>query len=76
MKNKKSETQSDVLFQRLGNVWYVFSEMNGKFIYSPLPEGVDPRETSLELYHIIEEHMEKVSKLSSKKSKKGPEIAA
>lgn len=59
---QKSSTQSEVLFQKLGQTWYVFSEINNELVYSALPEGMDPRETKLELYHVIEEHMKKVSK--------------
>lgn len=60
---QKSSTQSsEVLFQKLGQTWYVFSEINNELVYSALPEGMDPRETKLELYHVIEDHMKKVSK--------------
>lgn len=58
----KSENQSEVLFQKLGQTWYVFSEINNELVYSALPEGMDPRETKLELFHVIEAHMKKVSK--------------
>lgn len=56
-----SNHMKDVLFQRIGNAWYIFSEIKGEVIYSVMPEGMDPRETKLELYHIIEEHMERVA---------------
>ncbi len=59
---KTQNTQTDVLFQKLGQTWYVFSEINNEFVYSALPDGMDPRETKLELFHVIEEHMRKVSK--------------
>lgn len=59
---QKSSTQSEVLFQKLGQTWYVFSEINNELVYSALPEGMDPRETKLELFHVIEDHMKKVSK--------------
>ncbi|PIP91350.1 MAG: hypothetical protein COW01_14710 [Bdellovibrionales bacterium CG12_big_fil_rev_8_21_14_0_65_38_15] len=54
--------QSEVLFQKLGQTWYVFSEINNELVYSALPEGMDPRSTKLELFHVIEDHMKKVSK--------------
>jgi hypothetical protein len=73
MKTLNSQTSTnEVLFQRLGNTWFVFTEVKGEMIYSALPNGMDPRTTKLELYDVIEEHMEKVSK----HFKNSPEIAA
>lgn len=63
----------EVLFQKLGNTWYVFSEINDDFVYSALPEGMDPRETKMELFEVIENHMQKVARQFRKK---GPEVAA
>lgn len=60
--NSRIAKESDVLFQQLGNRWYIFTEQDGQLIYSVMPEGMDPRETKLELYEIIEEHMNNVSK--------------
>tara|TARA_B100000925_G_scaffold20244_1_gene13848 strand:- start:934 stop:1152 length:219 start_codon:yes stop_codon:yes gene_type:complete len=56
---KKGETE--VLFQKLGGKWYVFSQIEEEFIYSPLPKGIDPRSTRLELFNIIEEHINRVA---------------
>lgn len=62
MNTQNNQTQTkDVLFQKLGSSWYIFSEVNGEFIYSVMPEGMDPRETKLELYNVIEEHMQRVA---------------
>lgn len=55
-----SSLTSDVLFQRIGNNWFVFCEVNNEVIYSQLPEGIDPKTTKLELYHVIEEHLGRV----------------
>ena len=77
MKASKSNSQnatSEVLFQKLGNTWYVFSEMKGELVYSALPYGMDPHTTSLELFEVIESHMQKVSKHYSTGRK--PEVAA
>ena len=52
---------SEVLFQKLGNTWFIFTEINNELIYSAMPEGMDPRSTKLELYHVIEEHLEKIA---------------
>jgi len=51
----------EVLFQKMGNTWFVFTEIENDIVYSALPEGMDPRTTKLELYTVIEEHMEKVA---------------
>lgn len=52
---------NDLLFQKLGNKWYIFSEIEDEVIYSAMPEGMDPRSTKLELYQVIEEHMSNVA---------------
>lgn len=57
--------ESEVLFQKLGNSWYVFSEVENDVIYSALPEGMDPRTTKLELFEVIEGHMAKVADFHS-----------
>lgn len=51
----------DVLFQKIGNQWFIFSEVNNEVVYSVMPAGMDPKTTKLELYEIIEEHMTKVA---------------
>lgn len=63
----KKSSESEVLFQKLGNTWYAFTEMNKEIIYSTLPEGMNPLTTKLELISIIEDHMKKVSKIQTKK---------
>ncbi len=63
--------EKEVLFQKLGNVWYIFTEVNDELVYSAMPDGMDPRTTKLELYDVIEEHMQKVAK-----QKRTPEKAA
>ncbi len=60
--SKKIKTQvKDVLFQKIGNTWFIFSEVNNEVVYYVMPQGMDPKETKLELYEIIEEHMTKVA---------------
>ncbi len=53
--------KNEVLFQKLGETWFVFTEVNGDVIYSQLPANMDPHSTKLELYEVIEEHMVKVA---------------
>lgn len=59
--NKVKNNVKDVLFQKIGNKWFIFSEVNNEVVYSVMPEGMDPKTTSLELYQIIEEHMTKIA---------------
>lgn len=56
-----TNTVKDVLFQKIGNQWFIFSEVNNEVVYSVMPHGMDPKTTKLELYEIIEEHMTKVA---------------
>jgi hypothetical protein len=59
---KNSKTSSrDVLFQKIGQTWFIFSESNGEVIYSVMPHGMDPRTTKLELYQVIEDHIDRVA---------------
>lgn len=59
--NTVQNNVKDVLFQKVGNTWFIFSEVNGEVVYSVMPEGMDPKTTKLELYQIIEDHMTKVA---------------
>lgn len=73
MKASKTNTQTnEVLFQKLGETWYVFTEVKGDMVYSALPSGMTPHTTKLELFEVIEDHMEKVSRHYGRK----PEVAA
>ena len=60
---------ADVLFQKLGKTWYVFTEVEGEMIFSALPEGIDPHSTRFELFEVIEDHLKKVSKFEKKRQK-------
>ena len=62
MAQKKKTKKSPVLFQKLGDHWYVFSQVGDEVIYSPLPAHLDPRQTKLELYEVIDEHLKRVAK--------------
>ena len=56
-----NEINKEVLFQKLGQTWYIFTEVNEEVVYSAMPDGMDPRSTKLELFEVIEEHMKKVA---------------
>lgn len=53
--------ESQVLFQKLGDTWYAFTELEQDIVYSALPAGVDPRSTKLDIIEIIDEHMQRVA---------------
>lgn len=70
---KNNQETSEVLFQKLGNTWYVFTEIGEELIYSALPTGMDPHTTKMELFEVIEEHIQKVSRHQTRRK---PELAA
>jgi hypothetical protein len=70
-KSSNTQATSEVLFQKMGSTWYVFSEIKGDLVYSALPDGMSPHTTNLELFEVIEDHMQKVSKHYTRK----PEMA-
>lgn len=59
--NSVKNNVKDVLFQKIGNTWFIFSEINNEVIYSVMPQGMDPKSTKLELFEIIEDHLVKVA---------------
>jgi len=59
-------TEKKILFQKIGPRWYLFSEKSGNIIYSEMPLGLDPRKTKLELYDIIEDHIDKVENFGNR----------
>lgn len=54
--------ENEVLFQKLGETWFIFTEIRGDIVYSQLPQGMDPYNTKLELYEVIKEHLVRVSR--------------
>lgn len=49
---------TDVLFQKVGPAWFVFAEIEGEVVYTSLPHGINPLETSFEFYQVIEDYIE------------------
>lgn len=66
--NHNAQLEKEVLFQKLGSTWYVFTEVENDMVYSALPVGMDPKTTKLELFEVIEEHMMKVAKHTKKRA--------
>lgn len=67
-------TDSEVLFQKLGETWYVFTEVRGEMVFSALPKGMDPHTTRIELFDVLEDHLKKVSKIEKRRC--SPQAAA
>lgn len=57
-----TDKDHEFLFQKLGETWYIFAEIEGEVVYSALPDGMDPHTTRIELYEVIEDHLTKVAK--------------
>jgi hypothetical protein len=74
MRTKNQSIETDVLFQKLGDTWYVFSEIGGEMVFSALPKGISPESTRVELFASIEEHLKKISKIE--KRRRAPQAAA
>ena len=70
--NSVKNNVKDVLFQKIGNTWFIFSEVNNEVVYSVMPHGLDPKTTKLELFEVIEDHL---TKIASHK-RRSPEAAA
>jgi len=70
--NTTIAVDNEVLFQKLGNTWFIFTELEGDMVYSALPTGMDPYSTKLELFQVIESHLKKVARHHKRK----PEVAA
>lgn len=60
------QNDREVLFQKLGNTWYVFTETENDVVYSCLPEGMTPHTTKLELFEVIEDHLDRVADHNNK----------
>lgn len=56
-----NEAEKEVLFQKIGHLWYAFACIDEEVIYTALPLGIDPNDTCVELYEVIEEHLDKVA---------------
>jgi hypothetical protein len=73
MSNNTSNSFSDILFQKMGTTWYAFAEIGGEVVYTALPEGCNPQQDELDIYHLIEEQLNEQAQMSRRSS---PEIAA
>ena len=61
-----AEHEKDVLFQKLGDRWYAFTEINQEVVYCALPPGVDPQSQKFELYSEWEAQLKKTKAKGTK----------
>ena len=54
---------ADILFQKMGEKWYLFTQIGDDVIFSELPPGINPKSAKFELYEVLEEHVGKVNQV-------------
>jgi hypothetical protein len=65
MAKKEATKESKVLYQKLGDTWYLFTEIQGEVIFTALPKEVNPYEKPLEIYEIIEKAKTKIGNIAA-----------
>jgi len=65
MAKKEEKVLSKVLYQKLGNTWYLFAEIEGKVIFTALPKELNPLENKVEIYEIIEKEKAKITGIAA-----------
>ncbi len=43
-----------VLFQKLGNIWYAFAEINNQMHFVEIPHEIDPRDASFDFFQVMD----------------------
>ncbi len=61
MKEQFKTVDTKVLYQKLGNTWYAFAEIDGEVLFRALPDGKNPETTKFEFTQIVDT-VEKVHK--------------
>ena len=74
MTTQKMILETEVLYQKLGNVWYAFCEIEGELIFTALPKNINPLADQFEFHHIFENG--RTNRKVSLKSKTSVESAA
>jgi hypothetical protein len=65
MAKKEATKESKVLYQKLGDTWYLFTEIQGEVIFTALPKDINPQEKPVEIYEIIEKAKTKVGNIAA-----------
>ena len=63
MPNDLHDYDADILFQKMGDRWYLFTQIGEDVIFSELPPGINPKSEDFELYEVLEEHVDKVNQV-------------
>ncbi len=59
---KTKTIDTEVLFQKIANTWYVFAEVDGEFLFRALPQGVDPKTTQFDFMQVVADQEKKAEK--------------
>ena len=65
MAKKEATNEPKVLYQKLGDTWYLFTEVRGEVIFTALPKEINPYEKQVEIYEIIEKHKAKIGNIAA-----------
>lgn len=65
MAKQDGKNKSKVLYQKLGETWYLFTEIEGEVIFTALPKEINPMENKVEIYEIIEKHKSKIGDIAA-----------
>ena len=65
MSKKEGKDLSKVLYQKLGNTRYLFTEIEGKVIFTALPKDLNPLDNKVEIYEIIEKEKAKITGIAA-----------
>lgn len=65
MAKQEGKKDSKVLYQKLGETWYLFTEINGEVIFTALPKDLNPYENKVEIYEIIEKQRTKIGNIAA-----------
>lgn len=58
------EEENNILFQKVGSLWYLFTRIDDDIFYTPLPKGMGPKTAELTLYEVVDgAKMEREEKL-------------
>lgn len=52
-RNTNNTVEKEVLFQKIGSQWYVFSFENDDLHYCALPAHLNPKSSKVEIYEVI-----------------------
>ncbi len=55
-----SEKQiQEVLYQKMGDIWYIFTRINDELYFTPLPKNLSPFDKNFQLFEVVDK-LEKV----------------